>query len=160
MGLDNIPNPYPCAGKETTIRTIDDKLDCDSMIEKKICHFYNSKHSVGIFGTNCWYRGKVIAYELEALGHENLGDEFYQDKDSDELPELKSELESILKNLDSKSEEEKKNLKGAGWNGHFENGKMVWETYSNYENITNEIKDVINWLEILIKNECGFRAWY
>jgi len=160
MGLDNIPNPYPCTGKETTIRTIDDKLDCNSMIEKKVCPFYDSNHAVGILGTNCWYRGKVIAYELEALGHEDLSDEFYQDKENHELPELKSELESILKNLESLSEEEKKNLKGFGWNGHFENGKMVWETYSKYEDITNEFKDVINWLKILIENECGFRAWY
>ena len=160
MGLDNIPDPYPCAGKETTIRTKDDKLDCTVMIEKEICPFYDSKHAVGMFGTNCWYRGKSIARELEALGHENLSNEFYQDKESNELPELKSELEDILNNLDSLPEQEKKNLKGAGWNGHYENNKLIWETYSNYEDITNEFKDVINWLNILIKNECGFRAWF
>jgi len=26
MGLDNIPEPYPCEGKETTIRAKDDSL--------------------------------------------------------------------------------------------------------------------------------------
>ena len=130
------------------------------MIEKKICPFYDSNHSVGMFGTNCWYRGKVIARELEALGYEGFSNEFYQNKESNELPELKSELESILKNLDSFSEEEKKNLKGAGWNGHYENNKLVWETYSNCEDIKKEFKDVINWLSILIKNDCGFKAWY
>ena len=160
MGLDNIPDPYPCAGKKITLRTKDDKLDCNAMIEKKVCFFYDSKHAVGIFGTNCWYRGKVIARELEALGYENLADEFYQDKKNNELPEIKSELESILNSLDSLPEEEKKNLKGAGYNGHFKNGNFIWETYSNYDDITNELKDVIKWLEILIKNECGFRAWY
>jgi len=160
MGLDNIPNPYPCAGKETTIRTKGDKLDCNAMIEKEICPFYDSKHAVGMFGTNCWYRGKAITRELEALGYENLGDEFYQDKENNELPLLKSELEDILNKLDSKSEKEKKDLKGAGWNGHYISDKFIWETYSNYDDITNELKDVIKWLEILIKNECGFRVWY
>jgi len=92
MGLDNIPNPYPCAGKETTIKTKDDKLDCDAMIEKKICPFYKSDHSYGIFGTKCWYRGKSITRELEALGYENLSNEFYQDKESSELPTLKKNL--------------------------------------------------------------------
>lgn len=160
MGLDNIPNPYPCVGKDTTIRTKDDKLNYNAMIENKVCPFYNSNHAIGIFGTNCWYRGKAIARELEALGYDNLSNEFYQDKESDELPELKSELESILNNLDSLPEEEKKNLKGAGCNGHYENNKLVWETYSNCEDIKKEFKDVINWLDILIENECGFNAWY
>lgn len=160
MGLDNIPNPYLCAGKETTIRTKDDKLDCNAMIKNKTCPFYNSEHAVGMFGTNCWYRGKVIARELEAIGHDDLSNEFYQDKESHELPELKSELESILNNLDSLPEEEKKNIKGSGWNGHFENNKLVWETYSNYDDIKKEFRDVINWLDILIENECGFRAWF
>ena len=160
MGLDNIPNPYPCVGKEMTIRTKDDKLDCDSMIEREICPFYDSKHAIGMFGTNCWYRGKVIARELEAIGYENLGDEFYQDKESNELPELRSNLESILNNIDSLPEGEKMNLKGAGWNGHFEKDELIWETYSNYDDITRELKDVINWLDILIENGCGYKAWY
>ncbi|MCK4965723.1 hypothetical protein KAS50_01755 [bacterium] len=72
MGLDNIPAPYPCVGKENKIRTKNDKLDCDVMIKKKVCPFYNSEHAVGIFGTNCWYRGKGIARELEAIGHDDL----------------------------------------------------------------------------------------
>ena len=160
MGLDNIPEPYPCAGKETTIRTKDDKIDCTKMIEKKVCPFYDSQHAVGMFGTNCWYRGKAIARELEALGYEDLSNEFYQEKDSDELPELKKNLENLLNEFDLMSEDEKKNLKGAGWNGRYENDKFIWETYSNHEDVTREIKDVINWLDVLIKNECGFRAWY
>ena len=160
MGLDNIPDPYPCAGKETTIRTKDDKLDCNVMIEKKVCPFYDSNHVVGIFGTKCWYRGKVIVYELEALGHVDLGDEFYQDKNSNELPELKSNLESILNELNLLPDEKKKNLKGAGWNRYLENDKFIGDKNSNYEDITNEIKDVINWLDVLIKNDCGFRAWF
>jgi len=89
-----------------------------------------------------------------------LGDEFYQDKNSNELPELKSNLESILNELNLLPDEKKKNLKGAGWNRYLENDKFIGDKNSNYEDITNEIKDVINWLDVLIKNDCGFRAWF
>ena len=36
MGLDNIPEPYPCEGKISTIRTQEDKIDCEAMRKKGV----------------------------------------------------------------------------------------------------------------------------
>ena len=53
-----------------------------------------------------------------------------------------------------------KSIKGAGWTGQFKNGKFEWQTYSTYEDIIPELENTIGWLEMLIENHCGFRAWY
>ena len=55
-------------------------------------HKVNSKLNVGV-------KGKTISRKFESLSYENLTNEFYQDKESNELSELKSNLESILNNL-------------------------------------------------------------
>jgi len=55
MGLDNIPEPYPCVIKGYAKYTDDGRIDCD----KTNCPFKNIKHTIGIFGTYCWLRGKV-----------------------------------------------------------------------------------------------------
>ena len=82
MGLDNIPREYPCAAKAT--RDSDNRIDCVKTQEENNCPWKNEKENspmvknigktVGIFGTDCWYRGKYGNFLLDILEHKE-GDE-------------------------------------------------------------------------------------
>ena len=160
MGLDNIPEPYPCTGKETTIMTRDGKIDCEATRENGICPVLNHNHPIGMLGTYCWFRGKVITIELEALGYSDLAEEFYSKKSLEEIESLLKDVKEVYKKIKESHKDNGKPLKGAGWNGCFKDGKFEWQTYSTYEDIISEFENTIRWLEMLIENNCGFRAWY
>ena len=72
MGLDNIPKPHPCEVLGTKIRTEDGKIDYHKVIEAGNCKLAKSGNPVGIFGTCCWFRGKALVRELEAIGYPNI----------------------------------------------------------------------------------------
>ena len=94
MGLDNIPREYPCAAKAT--RDSDNRIDCVKTQEENNCPWKNEKESspmvknigktVGIFGTDCWYRGKYGNFLLDILNdtvdqHEMHEYHFYGEND-------------------------------------------------------------------------------
>jgi flavodoxin len=68
MGLDNIPNAYPCKKANTAILVDDGRIDCDATKNSGGCPWKNEFESsillkeasptYGMFGTSCWYRGK------------------------------------------------------------------------------------------------------
>lgn len=160
MGLDNIPEPYPCVGKATIIRTKDNKIDCEATRENGICPVLNHKHPIGMLGTYCWFRGKVIARELMALGYSDLAEEFYSNKNPVEIKSLLENVKIVYEKIKESHKNNGKSIKGAGWNGHFKDGGVEWGIYSIYEDIVSEIENTVKWLEMLIENNCGFRAWY
>ncbi len=160
MGLDNIPEPYPCLGKAKIIRTNDNKIDCEAMRENGICPVLNHKHPIGMLGTYCWFRGKVIASELDALDYNALAEEFYSEKSPNEIKFLLESVKEVYEEIKEKYKNNGKSLKGAGWNGQFKNGKFEWQTYSTYEDIITEFENTIGWLEMLIENNCGFKVWF
>lgn len=67
MGLDNMPNVYPCVKENTAIMN-DGRIDCEATINANQCPYKREKESdpltkdmrsiYGMFGTECWYRGK------------------------------------------------------------------------------------------------------
>lgn len=75
MGLDNIPMVLPCKGKET--KTDEGYIDCDATAKCGNCGWKNALESSplikdlkpvsGIFGADCWYRGKYGNYLLSLL---------------------------------------------------------------------------------------------
>jgi len=75
MGLDNIPREYPCALKAA--RDEDNRIDCVKTQEQNNCTWKNEKESnlmvkhisrtTGMFGTDCWYRGKYGNFLLDIL---------------------------------------------------------------------------------------------
>jgi len=75
MGLDNIPREYPCAIKAA--RDEHNRIDCVETQSQGNCPWQNKKEenilvkdmnpTTGIFGTNCWYRGKYGNWLLEIL---------------------------------------------------------------------------------------------
>lgn len=105
MGLDNIPRTYPCKTKSTAVmvarinretgeQLIDDdgepmtSIDCQATQACGGCPWKNAYEAsnleggqaTGLFGTDCWYRGKYGNYLLEELGYQ-MDDEisFYGD---------------------------------------------------------------------------------
>lgn len=127
MGLDNFPNKYPCKSQGTAVLTerrnqndevvIDPDtnepmtvIDCDATQACGGCPYRNdyeksglgdSGRVYGIFGTECWYRGKYGNYLLDELG---IGDEnnFYGDnedgtyKSPDSCLNLADEIEEAV----------------------------------------------------------------
>lgn len=105
MGLDNIPYEYPCRSRGTaTLVPVTDKdgnplmdgggtrmrIDCSATMKSGGCPWKEAYESsglpeggraVGMFGTECWYRGKYGEWLLEVLGVDNEDTTFYGDNE-------------------------------------------------------------------------------
>ena len=62
MGLDNLPNSYPCKERGTAV-LVDERIDCRATQQAGGCPWQNANPPVegrvlGMLGTDCWYRGK------------------------------------------------------------------------------------------------------
>ena len=72
MGLDNIPHIYPCTLQGVAIRDSDDRIDCTATQQALRCPYKNANPPrgavYGMFGTDCWYRGKSGNGMLNVLG--------------------------------------------------------------------------------------------
>ena len=88
MGLDNIPMTYPCKKENTAILNEEGQIDCKQTIEAHQCPYQREKENdpiikdisptYGMFGTDCWYRGKYGNYLLSEMKIHN--DEFPYDE--------------------------------------------------------------------------------
>lgn len=129
MGLDNIPKTYPCKTGNTAVMVqrkaygseellLEDDgspmlaIDCAATASCGGCPYKNAHVAAGepggavhgMFGTDCWYRGKYGNYLLEALGGTGLDDEdtFYGDnydgteKSAGSCVSLANMLDSLL----------------------------------------------------------------
>ena len=86
MGLDNIPRQYPC--EEKAIRE-EGRIDCVATQNAGFCTWKNEYESnplvndtrpaIGIFGTDCWYRGKYGNWLLSVL--EDQDDAYHTTKE-------------------------------------------------------------------------------
>jgi hypothetical protein len=105
MGLDNIPKHYPCKTQGTAVlvhRLDNDEnpvydengeavtsIDCEQTQAAGGCPWKNANppiegHVLGMFGTDCWYRGKYGNRLLEeATDNDSMGDNlsFYGDEE-------------------------------------------------------------------------------
>lgn len=99
MGLDNIPQVYPCKHANTAILDDEGRIDCKATQAANQCPYKTQyendpilKDSVpayGMLGTDCWYRGKYGNYLLSQMSKHNPSfpfDEysFFGDLDEDE----------------------------------------------------------------------------
>lgn len=77
MGLDNIPNVYPC--KQAGTAVMEDgpfesgpQINCEKTQDAGGCPWktefdkspFKDGHALGLFGVPCWYRGKVVTNYL------------------------------------------------------------------------------------------------
>lgn len=161
MGLDNIPREYPCAAKAT--RT-DGKIDCVKTQEQGNCTWKNEKENdymvkdinatSGIFGTDCWYRGKYGNFLLDILNDkvdqfENNEYSFYGEDDNEGLNT--DYCFDMAKWMRDNTEQFAFNAK-----------KYIEENKSN-----GDVKDYINdwtyaiwWLEFVGKTSNGSAVWW
>jgi hypothetical protein len=75
MGLDNMPMTYPC--ENIAIRNSEGQIDCDETQKAGRCAYLNEYANDpivnktvavrGMFGTDCWYRGKYGNILLEDM---------------------------------------------------------------------------------------------
>ena len=90
MGLDNIPKNYPCKANGTAVIDSDERIDCRATQACGGCPWKNATEKDGItqgavygmFGTDCWYRGKYGNFLLEQVTDgDPMGDnlDFYGD---------------------------------------------------------------------------------
>ena len=74
MGLDNMPKTYPCIKEGTAILNDDGQLNCEATQKANQCPYQrelladpileNAIPVYGMFGLDCWYRGKYGNYLL------------------------------------------------------------------------------------------------
>lgn len=92
MGLDNIPKNYPCKTQGTAVLDDEERIDCVATQACGGCPWKNDLEKSGIssgavygmFGTDCWYRGKYGNYLLEEVTDADpMGDnlDFYGDNE-------------------------------------------------------------------------------
>ena len=126
MGLDNIPKQYPCTSGGTAVMeprldkdgvalTEDDGspmmvIDCEATQAFGGCPYTreldkqdkallgNPIH--GIFGTDCWHRGKYGNYLLDALGYDTDDLSFYGDNE-DGTEKSKASCLSLANSIDA-----------------------------------------------------------
>lgn len=85
MGLDNYPQTFPCKDRGTALLNDEGGIDCKLTQEAGGCPWLNANppkggRVIGIFGTDCWYRGKWGNMRLEEAGITAY--DFYGDDDN------------------------------------------------------------------------------
>ena len=161
MGLDNIPREYPCATKAT--RDSDNRIDCVKTQEENNCPWKNEKESspmvknigktVGIFGTDCWYRGKYGNFLLDILNdkvdqHEMHEYHFYGENDDGLNTDYCFDMAKWMRD----------NTEQFAFNA-----KKYIETNQPNEDVKDYINDwtyAIWWLEFVGKTSNGSAVWW
>jgi|GEM_PF-4403620 len=100
MGLDNIPQPYPCELMGIAVKDAWDRIMC----EKTNCPFKKVRHTIGMLGTDCWLRGKVYEPIVSFLGFT-----LYEDLTVDDLKKILEALKKEKNSLYDKFDEREVN---------------------------------------------------
>ena len=89
MGLDNIPQTYPCKRENTAILNELGQIDCKQTMAAHQCPYQREKENnpitkdingiYGMLGTDCWYRGKYGNRLLSQM--QSYNNEFPYDED-------------------------------------------------------------------------------
>ena len=109
MGLDNIPKNYPCKKQATAVLDDDERIDCQATQACGGCPWKNANKPedgqvLGMFGTDCWYRGKYGNFLLREMGLDDSDLNFYGDNEegTEKSPESCVALADVIQEaLDS-----------------------------------------------------------
>ena len=163
MGLDNIPNEYPCQARGRAVFVPDlyedgtQKLhldgtpklafSCTATREAGVCPLLLAPDRpengavTGMFGTPCWYRGKWGSRLLEGLGIND--DQLYGGENDRLSSEGCDDLANFIdEELDT-------------WLGEHE-GKFILDD----EDCTDDVRYLIWWLRFVAREADGMNAWY
>lgn len=169
MGLDNFPNKYPCKAQGTAVMvqrtnhegvllTEEDgspsmAVDCQASQACGGCPYKNAFDKSGLaggavygmFGTDCWYRGKYGNYLLSASGYDTDERNFYGDDEEGTLKSAESckNLADFIKSIIDEDADE--------------NGAIYDD---DNENLVPQLK-YAEWYLRWASEECdGLGAWY
>lgn len=171
MGLDNMPYTYPCKAQGTAVMEPRKNKDGEDIIDPDTgevwvaiscektqacggCPYKNAYEKsgledggrvYGIFGTDCWYRGKYGNYLLEAIGYGDSDDfSFYGDNEdgSHKSPESCLTLADVIDEAFYECDEE---------DGVYRMGG---------EDISNDLKYASWYLRWAAETCGGLAAWY
>lgn len=174
MGLDNIPHNYPCKKNETAVmmplfnskgeKVTDEnnetimQIDCKETQKLGGCPYMNanppSGSVTGIFGTDCWYRGKYGNYLVDLLGiyDETGGLSFYG---SNEAGDYKTPSECL-----ELAEAMENEIKETTW--HDDPSRFDYLEYGTV--LSTELKDhceyAVWWLKWVANEADGTDCWY
>jgi hypothetical protein len=151
MGLDNIPTYYACKNQGTAIIDVDGRIDCQLTQQKGCCPWKNEleksnvtqKVVLGIFGTDCWYRGKYA--EALTSEYDNAPHSFY----------------GAIQSMDDDGNTEE----GLSPDQCIELSEWMDDIYDDYgadfdPEIVDDWKYISWWLTFVANNCDGFRSWY
>lgn len=152
MGLDNIPAIYACKKKNTAVLDDDGKIDCNLTQDSGGCPWKNELDSSGIkpkivlgmFGTDCWYRGKYAEYLISKYDapFSFYGESVYDENGDEEYglsPDQCYELSDYMNSI------------------HNANNRLISE---DGEDITDDWIYISWWLEFAAKNCDGIVSWF
>lgn len=126
------------------------------------CPFEADNFPIGMLGTCCSLRGKIAAYELDALGEDNLCERMYQDMTAAEALAFASELGAAATRLEVQHRDPGVAPRGAGFNGIWDEATKawVWQGYSTFDDAIATIREGARWYEKVARLGFGVHAWY
>jgi hypothetical protein len=153
MGLDNYPHLYPCRSRGTAVVVGDDdeRIDCVATAEAGGCPWKNDYEAsglppggraVGMFGTDCWYRGKWGNHLLEETGISSDGGEGFYGDSSDGTYKSPASCVKLADEIDAVTE-----------------GKQML-TDSNDDDILIDLRYASWYLRWAAENCGGLNCWY
>lgn len=166
MGLDNIPKVYPCKKHGTAIINEQDQIDCQQTQESGGCPWKNQKESnpllkdaratLGMFGTDCWYRGKYGNYLTGDMSNFNPdfpydSSAFYGEGTDDGEGLSESYCLSLSWTMKDYTEE---------WINYVKNHSEVKGNLEEENDLINDWIYASWWLEFVGKNAEGSEVWY
>jgi hypothetical protein len=167
MGLDNMPMVYPCVKEKTAIMD-DGRIDCEATQKANQCPYKREKESdpltkdmrsiYGMFGTDCWYRGKYGNNLLSKMRNHNPEfpydeDGFYGDIDYNEEKQggiSEDECQTMSEVMINFTE---------SWI-HYVDTKGTTETGEERENLINDWLYAAWWLKFVGNYGEGSGVWY
>ncbi|MDB4928285.1 MAG: hypothetical protein JWM10_769 [Myxococcaceae bacterium] len=126
------------------------------------CPFKDDDFPIGMLGTCCSLRGKVAAYELDALGEDDLCERMHHDMTTAEALVFAAELRDAATRLEGKHHDPATVPRGAGFNGVWDSTAkdVVFQEHSTFEEALAAICVAADWYEMVGRLGFGTHAWY
>ncbi|MBI5536563.1 MAG: hypothetical protein HY898_27835 [Deltaproteobacteria bacterium] len=126
------------------------------------CPFEADNNPIGVLATCCSLRGKVAAYELDALGEKSLASHMYEDMTAAKAIVFAKKLLGACDRLERAHAGDAEKPKGAGWGQTYDLTKEKWVggTSSTFEEAIATIRQAARWYEKVGRLGCGVHAWY
>lgn len=160
MGLDLYPTPYPCKTKGIAKLNSNGTTNCACTK----CWFKDDNNPSGVFGTDCWFRGKALAHELEAFGEDKLAARCYKSVTAEKADAFGKRLLELVAKLRKRYEgvppEELPH--DAGWDLSYSETSKEWlpGDFSTFEEALETIEQGGNWYRKVAGLGSGVEAWY